>query len=217
VIDADIVAVGGDLEPDTLLEAYRNALFPMPLQPTGVLAWWSPDPRGIILPKDFHVSRTLRRSCRRFEVRVDTAFAAVIDACADPARPHGWITPEIRDAYVRLHELGWAHSVETWQHDCLVGGVYGVAIGGLFAGESMFHRRSDASKVALARVASLLTDEAPQSQAGGASDTRLLDVQWLTPHLARLGAGEIPRRHYLGLLERALRLPLPSAFARGTM
>lgn len=217
MIDADIVAVGGDLDPGTLLEAYRNGLFPMPLEPTGVLAWWSPDPRGVIVPQDFHVSRTLRRSCRRFEVRLDTAFDAVIDACADPSRPHGWITREIRDAYVRLHELGWAHSVETWQHGCLVGGVYGVAIGGLFAGESMFHRRTDASKVALAWVASLLALDAPQRHTAGDAATRILDVQWVTPHLARLGASEIPRRHYVGLLAEALRLPLPSAFARGTM
>jgi leucyl/phenylalanyl-tRNA---protein transferase len=206
------VAVGGDLEPGTLLEAYRNGLFPMPLQPDGLLAWWSPDPRGVIFPDDFHVSRTLRRSCRRFEVRVDSAFEAVIDACADPSRPHGWITPEMRQAYARLHELRWAHSVETWHEGSLVGGVYGVAIGGFFAGESMFHRRSDASKAALAALMSLLAE--------GAADRcgeRFVDVQWLTPHLARLGGSEVSRRRYLELLDRAVQLPLPAAFAEGSM
>lgn len=207
--NADVIAVGGDLEPGTLLEAYRNGLFPMPLEPIGVLAWWSPDPRGVIFLDDFHVSRRLRKSCRRFEVRVDTAFEAVIDACADPSRPHGWITPAIRDAYVRLHELGWAHSVETWEQGRLAGGVYGVAIGGLFAGESMFYRRRDASKAALAGLVSLLGEH------GGRS--RLFDVQWLTPHLASLGATEVPRQRYLRLVDRAVRLPLPAAFARGTM
>jgi leucyl/phenylalanyl-tRNA---protein transferase len=207
-----VVAVGGDLEPGTLLEAYRNGLFPMPFQPGGLLAWWSPDPRAVVFLDDFHVSRTLRRSCRRYEARMDTAFEAVIDACADPARPHGWITPEIRRAYVRLHELGWAHSVETWYEGSLVGGVYGVAIGGFFAGESMFHRRSDASKAALAGLVSLLGGEAEQ-QPG----ERFIDVQWLTPHLARLGASEVPRRRYLAMLSRAVRLPLPAAFAEGSM
>jgi leucyl/phenylalanyl-tRNA---protein transferase len=206
------VAVGGDLEPGTLLEAYRNGLFPMPFQPDGLLAWWSPDPRGVIFPEDFHVSRTLRRSCRRFEVRVDSAFEAVIDACADPSRPHGWITPEIRQAYVRLHELGWAHSVETWCAGSLVGGVYGVAIGGFFAGESMFHRRSDASKAALAGLVWLLAD-ARVDRCG----ERFVDVQWLTPHLAHLGASEVSRRRYLAMLDRAVQLPLPAAFAEGSM
>lgn len=215
--NVDVVAVGGDLEPGTLLEAYRNGLFPMPLGPIGVLAWWSPHPRGVIFLDDFHVSRTLRRSCRRFEVRVDTAFDAVIDACADPSRPHGWITPDIRDAYVRLHELGWAHSVETWEQGCLAGGVYGVAIGGLFAGESMFHRRSDASKAALAGLVSLMAEDDPESDAEPGRGTRLFDVQWLTPHLASLGATEVPRQRYLRLVDEAVRLPLPAAFARGTM
>ncbi|MGH9184756.1 MAG: leucyl/phenylalanyl-tRNA--protein transferase, partial [Acidimicrobiales bacterium] len=145
-----LVAVGGDDEPSTLLAAYRQALFPMPLGPGGPLGWWSPNPRGIIPLGGLQVSRSLRRSCRRFEIRVDTAFHDVLAGCADQTRPHGWITPAIRKAYLGLHRLGWAHSVEAWSLDtgALAGGLYGVAIGGLFAGESMFHWEPDASKVA---------------------------------------------------------------------
>lgn len=170
--ESGLVAVGADLEPGTLLAAYRRGLFPMPLGGHGPLGWWSPDPRAVIPLDGLRVSRSLRRSRARFEIRVDTAFKQVIEACADPARPHGWITPEIRDAYVRLHELGWVHSVEAWSRDdgSLAGGLYGVAIGGLFAGESMFHHRSDASKVALVALVELLG-------AGSSPDRRLLDVQ----------------------------------------
>ena len=203
----DLVAVGADLAPGTLLSAYRSGLFPMPLggnEPGGVPAWWSPDPRGVLPLDGLRVTRSLRRSCLRFEVRLDTAFEAVIDACADPDRPQGWISPEMRDAYVALHHLGWAHSVEAWsvEDGTLAGGLYGVAIGGLFAGESMFHRRTDASKAALVALVSLLRDE-------GAS---LLDVQWRTPHLASLGAVEVSRRRYLRLLAQALSQPLPPSF-----
>lgn len=202
-----MVGVGADLEPGTLLAAYRSGLFPMPAGHHGVVAWWSPDPRGIIPLDGLRVSRSLRQSCRRFEIRVDTAFETVIGACADPARPHGWIDRNIRDAYVRLHRLGWAHSVEAWHKaGGLVGGLYGVAIGGLFAGESMFYRVRDASKVALVGLVELLRDDGHQ----GAG--RLLDVQWKTPHLASLGAVDIPRTGYLERLEAALRLPLPEAF-----
>jgi leucyl/phenylalanyl-tRNA--protein transferase len=183
-----IVAVGGDLRPELLLAAYREGIFPMPLE--GHLVWWSPDPRGVI--DTVHVSRSLRRTRRRYAIRVDTAFAEVVDGCADRRRPGGWITREVRDAYVRLHELGWAHSVEAWDADGLAGGLYGVAIGRLFAAESMFHRRTDASKAALVGLAERLGDAA------------LIDVQWLTPHLASLGAIEIPRAEYLRRLERAL-------------
>jgi leucyl/phenylalanyl-tRNA--protein transferase len=138
------------------------------------------------------------------EVRVDTAFDAVIRACGDPSRDSGWIDDEIVDAYTELHELGWAHSVETWQDGRLVGGLYGVSIGGLFAGESMFHRVTDASKVALVGLVDLLRDEH--------ADRRLLDVQWSTPHLASLGVVEIRRSTYLDLLKDALEVPLPRAF-----
>lgn len=194
-----VVGVGADLEPGTVLAAYRQGLFPMPVAGRNVVAWWSPDPRGILPLEDVKISRSLRRSMDRYDVRVDTAFGQVIRACADPSRDHGWIDKSIIDAYSRLHVLGWVHSVETWDETgALVGGLYGVSIGGLFAGESMFHRATDASKVALVHLASLL-------QAGGAS---LLDVQWLTPHLASLGAVEIPRTEYLRRLHVAIDQPI---------
>jgi len=197
-----LVGVGADLEPGTLLAAYRRGLFPMPLGRQGPLGWWSPDPRGILPLDGLRVSRSLRRSCRRFEVRLDSAFDQVVEACADPAREGGWITPAIRAAYGRLHELGWAHSVEAWTPEGeLGGGLYGVRIGGLFAGESMFHHRTDASKVALVALVGWLREE-------GAT---LLDVQWTTPHLASLGAVDVPRRRYLALLAEAIgeRAPQP--------
>jgi leucyl/phenylalanyl-tRNA--protein transferase len=221
-----LVGVGADLEPGTILAAYRRGLFPMPLGAGGQLGWWSPDPRAIIPLDGLRISRSLRRSLRRYEIRVDTAFDEVVDACADPTRPHGWISPEVRTAYRRLHELGWAHSIESWaaaggtsdgrdglddadddrgqRRDMLVGGLYGLAVGGLFAGESMFHRRTDASKVALVALAGMMRRQ---------GDPRaLLDVQWHTPHLASLGAVEVPRSEYLALLARALAAPLPPAF-----
>ncbi|HKE50856.1 MAG TPA: leucyl/phenylalanyl-tRNA--protein transferase [Actinomycetes bacterium] len=204
--DADgLVGVGADLEPGTLLAAYRSGLFPMPVARRGPVGWWSPDPRGVIPLDGLAVSRSLRAACRRYEIRVDTAFPEVIEACADPARPNGWITPEMQHAYGRLHRLGWAHSVEAWTPDGdLAGGLYGVAIGGLFAGESMFYRQRDASKVALVALVEML-------RAGGAAE-RILDVQWTTPHLSSLGGHDLPRDRYLALLERALGQPLPPAF-----
>jgi len=189
------VAVGGDLEPGTLLAAYRAGLFPMPVGRNDRIGWFSPDPRAVLRPEDLHVSRTTRRSARRFTTSVDRAFTEVVSACADPSRPHGWITPAFVEAYVRLHELGWAHSVEVWQGRHLVGGMYGVAIGSFFAGESMFHRATDASKVAVAHLVELVE---------GAPDV-LVDVQWLTPHLASLGATEVPRAGYLVELSAATR------------
>jgi leucyl/phenylalanyl-tRNA--protein transferase len=199
-----VVGVGADLEPGTLLCAYRSGIFPMPVEAGGaeLLVWWSPDPRGVIPLDGLRVGRSLRRSCARFEVRVDTAFEAVIDGCADPSRTGRWITPPIRDAYVRLHHLGWAHSVEAWDDDGLAGGLYGVAVGGLFAGESMFHRRTDASKVALVALVDRLRE-------GGAS---VLDVQWVTPHLRSLGAVEVPRAAYLERVAEAVARPLPPFF-----
>jgi leucyl/phenylalanyl-tRNA--protein transferase len=204
-IDDDVVGMGADLGPATLLSAYRHGLFPMPGNPGTPMLWWSPDPRGILPLDGVRVSRSLRASVRRMEVRIDTAFDEVIRACADPGRDSGWIDEEIIDAYSELHDLGWVHSVETWLDGCLVGGLYGVAIGGLFAGESMFHRVTDASKVALVGLVDLLRDEH--------ADQRLLDVQWSTPHLASLGVVEVPRTRYLDLLQDALELPLPRAFA----
>jgi leucyl/phenylalanyl-tRNA--protein transferase len=194
--ESGLVCAGGDLDPGTLLAAYRHGLFPMPLHNT--IGWWSPDPRGILPLEGLKVSRSLRRSLARYEVRIDTAFADVVAACADPSRPDGWISQEIQAAYTRLHQMGWAHSVESWHDGTLVGGLYGVAIGGLFAGESMFHHRTDASKVALVHLVDGL------AATGGS----LLDVQWRTPHLARLGVVEISREEYLRRLRDALRSPL---------
>jgi leucyl/phenylalanyl-tRNA---protein transferase len=164
------------------------------------LAWWSPDPRGILPLDHLHVSRSLRRSLGRFEITVDQAFARVMAGCAEPSRPQAWITKDFQHAYGRLHTMGWAHSVEVWNHEGeLVGGLYGLEIGGLFAGESMFHTQTDASKAALVGLVEILRSTHDSD--------RLLDVQWRTPHLASLGVIEIPRPRYLDMLQRALLLP----------
>jgi leucyl/phenylalanyl-tRNA--protein transferase len=194
--DADgIAGVGADLEPGTLLAAYRGGLFPMPLGRRSV-AWFSPDPRAILPLEGLKVSRSLRRSTSRFEVRRDTRFADVMVRCADPRRPGGWITPKFVKAYLRLHHMGWANSFECYAGDELVGGLYGVRVGGFFAGESMFHAATDASKVALVALVDWLR----------ATGAMLLDVQWTTPHLRSLGAIDVPRRQYLGLLDEAIRV-----------
>ncbi|MEO6509646.1 MAG: leucyl/phenylalanyl-tRNA--protein transferase [Nocardioides sp.] len=201
----DLVAAGADLLPGTLLEAYRRGLFPMPSGRRGdPMLWFSPVRRGVLPLDGLQVSRSLRRSVSHFETRVNTAFATVVDACADPRRPAGWIDPDIRAAYGERHRLGWAHSVEAWRDGRLAGGLYGVSIGGLFAGESMFHRETDASKVALVALVDLLRD-AP-------GEARLLDVQWRTPHLASLGCVEISRRTYFERLPQALAATVPAAF-----
>jgi leucyl/phenylalanyl-tRNA--protein transferase len=181
-----------------VLAAYRNGIFPMPIGGRRApMAWFSPVRRGVMRPRDLHVSRSLAKAARRFEIRVDTACAEVIDACADPRRPSGWIDGQIRESYLRLHELGWVHSVETWRDGRLVGGLYGLALGGLFAGESMFHHETDASKVALVALVRMLDD----------GYDRLIDTQWQTPHLASLGVSEISRAEYLGLLPEVLAAP----------
>jgi leucyl/phenylalanyl-tRNA--protein transferase len=197
----ELLGVGADLAPGTLLAAYRRGLFPMPVDGDGPIGWWSPDPRGILPLDGLRVTASLGKSCRRYTTTVDTAFVDVVRACGDPRRPGGWITPAIVEAYAELHRLGWAHSVETRTVDGdLVGGLYGVEIGGLFAGESMFSAVADASKVALVGlVERLAAAEAP----GG----RLLDVQWRTDHLASLGVVAVSRRRYLRLLRDALDLP----------
>jgi leucyl/phenylalanyl-tRNA--protein transferase len=204
----DLVGAGADLEPGTLLAAYRQGLFPMPdgggRRRSPSVLWWSPVARGVLPLDGLRVSRSLRQAVARTEVRVDTAFADVVAGCADPVRQGGWIDDRIMAAYARLHDLGWAHSVEAWQDDELVGGLYGVAVGGLFAGESMFHRARDASKVALVALVDLLRDEH--------ADDRLLDVQWPTDHLTSLGVVTVPRPSYLRMLTDALQLPLPEAF-----
>lgn len=196
--DTEIAGVGADLEPGTLVAAYRSGLFPMRVGRGGPVAWWSPDPRGVLPIDGFHEGRSLRRARRRFDISVDDAFEGVMRACADPHRPHGWIDDDFLTAYTTLHRLGWAHSVESWTAEgALAGGVYGVAIGGLFAAESMFHRVTDAGKAALAALVDLLRE-------GAAS---LLDVQWTTPHLVSLGAVDVPRAKYLELLAEALTRP----------
>jgi len=210
----DFLGLGADLEPATVLAAYRAGAFPMPVtglrrtRLTSSVGWWSPDPRGVLPLAGLRVSRSLRQSMRRFELRVDTAFDAVITGCADPARDGGWIRRDVKAAYLRLHELGWAHSVEAWSVSAdgterLSGGLYGVSVGGLFAGESMFHgplrEDRDASKVALVALVERLL-------AAGDGPDRLLDVQWLTPHLESLGAVEVTRAEYRRRLRAALRL-----------
>jgi leucyl/phenylalanyl-tRNA---protein transferase len=188
-----VVGVGADLAPGTLVDAYRRGMFPWP-HPGVPLPWFSPDPRGVLDPGQVHVSRSLRRRLRScgWTTTVDRAFRAVVAGCAtDRGDGQGsWITAAMARAYARLHDLGWAHSVEVWDGETLVGGVYGVQVGGVFTGESMFHRATDASKVALLDLARRF------DAAGG----RLVDVQLTTPHLATLGAHDLPRERYLELL-----------------
>ena len=193
----DLWAVGADLEPGTLLAAYRLGLFPMPVGSR--LGWFSPACRGVVALDAFAPSRSLRRASGRFEIRIDTAFEDVVAGCTRPGDPSSWIDASITDAYTRLHSLGWAHSVEAWDDEGLGGGLYGVTIGGLFAAESMFHSRTDASKAAFVGLVETLRD-------AGDADRRLLDVQWLTPHLATLGAVEVTRAVYGRRLRAALEL-----------
>lgn len=193
----DLWAIGADLEPDTLLAAYRLGLFPMPLGER--LGWFSPARRAIVPLESFSPSRSLRRARRRYEIRLDTGFSDVVAGCARPGHPASWIDDSILDAYGTLHELGWAHSVEAWDDEGLAGGLYGVAIGGLFAAESMFHTRTDGSKAAFVGLVDLL-------RASGDAGLRVLDVQWLTPHLAFLGAVEVSRAEYRRRLRLALGL-----------
>jgi leucyl/phenylalanyl-tRNA--protein transferase len=192
-----LVAIGGDLGIDRLLLAYRSGIFPWYDEGLPPL-WWSPDPRGILDPAHLHVSRSLRRQLNRggFEVSLDRAFVGVVRACAE--RPEGtWILPEMVDAYAALHAAGHAHSFEVWVDGELSGGLYGVHVGGLFAAESMFHRRSNASKIALAAAVTTVF----------AAGIVLFDVQFVTPHLASLGAFAVARDEYLGRLAVAARSP----------
>lgn len=190
-----LVMIGGDLRPERLLEAYSNGIFPWYNEGQPVL-WWSPDPRAIIELDALHVSRRLQRTMRgpRFQVTIDRAFTDVMRGCAE--RSEGtWITHDMLQAYTRLHKLGFAHSVETWCDGALAGGIYGLAIGGFFAGESMFHRCSDASKVALAALFARLR----------ACGFELFDTQMVTEHTCRMGASEISRAEYLRRLRAAIR------------
>lgn len=207
------MVVGGDYEPGTLLSGYRSGLY-MSTTPDGKQSWLSPDPRAVFNLDQVHISHSLQRARRRFAIKVDTAFELVTRKCAERAEgEYVWLTPQIQDAMVRLHSLGWAHSVEAWTLPdeeapaMLVGGLYGVAIGGLFCGESMFNTQRDASKVAFAALVDILRD-------GEDGRGRLIDVQMYSPHMFALGATDISRDEYLERLDKVLKLPLPSAFAQ---
>jgi leucyl/phenylalanyl-tRNA---protein transferase len=190
-----LLAAGGDLSPARLLAAYRRGIFPWFSTGQPIL-WWSPDPRAVLLPEQLRVSRSLAKSIRNkgFETRIDSAFAEVISACgSSDLRPGGtWLSPQMRLAYLRLHTLGHAHSIETWRSGQLVGGLYGVALGRVFFGESMFSTETDASKVALARLCTEVRSRGFQ----------LIDCQVATPHLLSLGAQLIPRSEFIELLTR---------------
>lgn len=188
-----LLAAGGALSPEWLLAAYGRGIFPWFNQGEPIL-WWSPDPRLVLFPQDLHISRSLRRELQRgrFEVRTDSAFAQVVRACAAPRACSAatWITPQMQQAYLRMHELGHAHSVECWQDEKLVGGLYGMALGQIFFGESMFSTVRDASKVALAHLSRLLA----------ARGYVMIDCQMTTPHLLSMGAREIPRQRFCRIL-----------------
>lgn len=191
-----LLCAGGDLAPERILSAYRQGIFPWFSAGQPIL-WWSPDPRMVLFPGEFKLSRSLRKALKAgdYEIRLDSDFAKVIDGCAHTARdgqPGTWITPAIRQAYLALHELGWAHSVETWQDGVLTGGLYGLAIGRMFYGESMFSHRTDASKIAAAHLARFLEGR----------EFGMVDCQMRTDHLASLGAREIPRAVFLEKLQR---------------
>lgn len=206
-----LLAAGGALTPPWLLAAYRRGIFPWFSEGEPIL-WWTPDPRLVLVPDEFHISHSLRKTLRRrrFEVRTDTAFAEVLLACA-AARAGGpgtWITPAMRAAYQRMHELGWAHSVECWREGRLVGGLYGMAIGRVFFGESMFARETDASKVALAHLARLLAERG----------YGMIDCQMTTAHLCSLGAREVPRARFTAALRQwAHDGPAPQRWAERIM
>ncbi|MDR1512367.1 MAG: leucyl/phenylalanyl-tRNA--protein transferase [Propionibacteriaceae bacterium] len=205
--DEDLVAFSDSFDQDLVLAAYRSGVFPMPLKGAFFrprMAWWSPVRRGVLEPRRLRVARSLRQSAKRYRVTFNRAFPAVLEGCADPRRPSGWIDDDIRSVYRALFDQGVVVSVETWtKAGQLAGGLYGVSIGGLFAGESMFHRADigrDASKVALLALAGQLADD-------GAD--RLIDVQWATPHLESLGATTLSRRAYLRRLDALLEVPAP--------
>src|SRR5437899_10186326 len=197
--ETGLIAIGGDLRPERLLQAYRSGVFPW-YDENEPICWWSPDPRAIFELDGLHVSRRLRRTlrCGRFTLTVDRDFAGVIRGCAEGREEGTWITSEMIGAYEQLQALGYAHSIEAWQDSELAGGIYGVAIGGFFAGESMFTRRADASKVALVYLVERLRQRGFQ----------LFDIQFLTEHTTRLGAVEIPRALYLARLRKALAVPV---------
>jgi leucyl/phenylalanyl-tRNA--protein transferase len=196
-----LLAVGGDLSAERLILAYANGIFPWYSQGEPLL-WWSPDPRMILYPHQLKISKSLKQSLRNknFEVRFDTAFSEVIRSCKQAPRPgqNGtWITHEMQNAYIRLHEMGWAHSVEAWKEDKLVGGLYGVSIGKVFFGESMFFEQRDASKVALVHLVNKLREW----------NFKFIDAQVETTHLQRMGAINIERKQFLDLLAKSIKYP----------
>jgi leucyl/phenylalanyl-tRNA--protein transferase len=199
-----LVAAGGDLSPERLLAAYRRGIFPWYSRGQPIL-WWSPDPRAVLVPSEFKLSRSLAKTLRKksFDVRIDTAFEQVIRACGDrKLRPEGtWISPEMRAAYIHLHSLGYAHSIEVFAGEELVGGLYGVALGKVFFGESMFSRVTDASKVALKILCDRLI----------AREFVLIDCQMVTAHLLSLGAKAISRSEFIAALHTHAQNPAPSA------
>lgn len=192
----DVVAVGADLEPDTLVYAYSRGIFPMYLdEENKALGWWSPTRRGIVPLDGLRITKSMRQSARKYKCTVNHAFDQVIAACSSTHETGNWINQQFIDSYTELHEQGIAHSVEVWDGPYkLVGGLYGVRINGFFAGESMFHRERDASKVALMYLVDIMN----------AASMTLLDTQWKTEHLASMGGIEIPRAEYLALLEQAV-------------
>jgi len=198
----DLIAAGASIDPALMLAGYRRGLFAMPIA-DDLIGWFSPDPRGVLPLDQLHVSRSLRRSLRRYSVTVNTDFAAVLAGCADRTRPGHWIAPEFADCYLELHRMGWAHSIEVRESDGkLAGGLVGVEVGGLFSGESMYHHGRDASKVAVVELVRRLA---------AAPGPRLFDVQWSTDHLRTLGVVDWSRDSYL--TERRAALMSPASFA----
>jgi leucyl/phenylalanyl-tRNA---protein transferase len=200
VVWPKLTSFGSNWNPETLLTAYRAGLFPMPYEIDGqesAIGWWSPQPRAIFHPGEIHVSRSLRSAQRKFRVTIDRDFEGVIRACGNPNRVSGWINEDVISAFVALHNLGVAHSIEVWdKDDRLAGGLYGLEMGGIFAGESMFHVATNASKVALAHLSELLND----------GTGRVIDTQWMTSHLESMGAKPIDRREYCQNLPRLLEI-----------
>lgn len=205
--ETDIIAIGGAITAETILESYRGGVFPMGITaevdgeyPVEVNAWFAPAQRAVLRYPGMTPSRSLRRSMRGFEVSFDTDFAAVVEGCADPIRPSSWINAEYRQAYSELHHRGIAHSVEVWSHGNLAGGLIGVEVGGLFCADSKFHRVRDASKAAVAALSARIFGADRGAE-------RMIDAQWLTPHLASLGFTQMPQADYQSALPGLLALP----------
>lgn len=197
--EQDCIGWTDEFDAQLVLHAYTEGVFPMPLSPDE-MGWWAPTDRGILPLESVRITRSLRQSAKKYTVSVDAAFERVLAACGDPTRPDGWIDERIEEVYTQLHDTGIVHSVECWDAEGdLVGGLYGVSLGGLFAGESMFHTARDASKVALLGLLDVLGDD----------HIRLLDVQWTTPHLESLGSLDVTREEYLDLLDEVRAVPMP--------